>query len=614
MGTVKVSDYVADFLVKNGIKHLFLVSGGGMMHLLDSVAKHEELSLTFNLNEQATGICAETYGQFTNHLGACMLTTGPGATNAVTGCAGAWVDSTPVIYISGQCRINQMGQLKGLRIYGAQEIAIIPMVKPITKYAVTVIEKDKIKYHLEKAVHLATNGRKGPVWIDVPLDIQGATVNPDDLIGYEAENLGIKETITEQEKIEECYTLLNDSSRPVILAGHGVVSSGQQNLLRKMAEEFSIPVLTTWRAKGVFGDEEELFMGSPGIPGARYANYALQNADFLLILGTRLNPALTAYDEPHFAFQAKKVIIDIEQPEMDKLDMNFELSICADLTTFLPNLYQQKEKYSFKKREGWHSYCSYIKKKYPIGLERQPVDNEGKVDSYKLAQLLAKHSTSRDVFVGSSSGRACGVSHMAYSLKQGQRFVTSMGIGSMGWCIPSAIACCVASDKQRTLVIEGDGSLQHNIQELALLRTYKLPLKIFVLNNRGYASIFMMQRNNFKGNFAGCNEESGLGFPSIKSIASTYQLAYHIIENDEQIEEVVIDIMKDNEPTICEVNTSIFFDEIPKSMTIANPDGTFESSKLENMYPFVDETEQKINMPKWEEIVEEDTHTWSWKA
>ena len=600
MRLIKLSDYVAEFLVKNGISHLFLISGGGMMHLLDSAAKNEELSLVYNLNEQATGICAESYGQFTNHLGACMLTTGPGATNAVTGCAGAWVDSTPVMYISGQCRIDQMGQLNGLRIYGAQEIAIIPVVKPITKYAVTVLKKEEIKYHLEKALYLATHGRKGPVWLDIPLDIQGSMIDVDELEGYDP--CADEDTcVIEKQKwmIDEVYSLLNDAKRPIILAGHGVISSNQQELLRKIAEEFAIPVVTTWRAKGIFGDEEELFMGEPGIPGVRYANYAVQNADLVIILGTRLNPAITAYDEPHFACNAKKVMVDIEQKEIDKLDIAFDVSIRADITEFLPAFYAKREQYFYDEREEWHNYCRYIKEKYPISKERQPIDNGGKTDGYQLAQVLSTHSSSEDVFVGSSSGRACGISHMAYSLKKDQRFVTSMGIGSMGWCVPSAIACCFASGKKRTIVIEGDGSLQHNIQELALINNYNLPLKIFVLNNGGYASIYMMQRNNFAGNYAGCDSDSGLGFPSIQAIAKAYNIAYHCIENDAQIKGVVKDIMKDSAPTICEVHTSIFFDEIPKSMTIANPDGTFSSSKLENLYPFVSDEDQALNMPKW---------------
>lgn len=600
MAKIKVSDYVAAFLTQNGIKDLFLISGGGMMHLLDSVGKEKDLNLIFNLNEQASAICAESYAQFTNHLGACMVTTGPGATNAVTGCAGAWVDGTPVLFISGQCKREQMGQLMGLRIYGAQEIAIVPVVKPITKYAKIVMEPEKISYHLEKAVYLATHGRKGPVWLDIPLDIQGARVDESSLIHFDPETEGYAAPKrVNEEKIRDLFGLLNQAKRPAILIGHGIVAANRQDEIRALVDDFQIPVLSTWRAKGVFGDDEPLFMGSPGIPTTRFSNYVLQNSDFLLILGTRLNPAITAYDEPGFAPNAKKVIVDIESGEIEKLNMDFAMKFVGDVADVIDALFSKKELYVSTDRSQWLGYCTKMKDKYPLKKEEQPVDNEGKTDGFLFADRLSDYSKRSDVFVGSSSGRSCGISHMAYRLKQGQRFITSMGLGSMGWCIPSAISCCIASGKQRTLVIEGDGSLQHNIQELKLISTYQLPLKIFVLSNGGYASIYTMQRNNFQSNFVGCDKESGLQLVDVKKIADTYALSYFRIENNMQIESVLDECMKDDIPCMCEVCGSINFDEIPKSVTVANDDGTFTSCALENLYPFVSEEEQKENMPKW---------------
>ena len=601
MSTIKVSDYIADFIVQQGIKDLFLLSGGGMMHMLDSVSRNEKLNLVFNLNEQASAICADSYAQFNGHLGACMVTTGPGATNAVTGCAGAWVDSNPVLYISGQCKTSQMGQLMGLRIYGAQEIAIVPCVKPITKYAVTVLKKEEIRYHLEKAVYLATHGRKGPVWIDVPLDIQGAWVEEEELIAFDPVKEGFEEknNIAEAD-IAKLYEMLNEAKRPAILIGHGIVAAGRQNQIRKIAEDFQIPVLATWRAKGVFGDEESLFMGSPGIPTTRFSNYVLQNTDFLLIIGTRLNPAVTAYDEPHFAPNAKKIMVDIEEKEITKLDIEFAMQFAADAADFVDAMLAHQQLYRPADRSKWLSYCTRMKEKYPLRNEKQPLDNEGKVDGFLFADRLSDYAEASDVFVGSSSGRTCGISHMAFRLKKNQRFVTSMGIGSMGWCLPSAISCCIASGKQRTLLLEGDGSLQHNIQELALIRKYHLPVKIFIFANSGYASIYTMQMNNFKSEFAGCNEDSGLHLADIEKTANLYDLPYYKIETNDQVDTVLSEIMQNDEPCLCEVCVSINFDEIPKSMTIANPDGTFTSSKLENLYPFVSEEEQAENMPNWE--------------
>lgn len=597
---MKVSDYVAKFLTENGIKDLFLISGGGIMHLLDSVARQEGLNLVFNLNEQATGICADSYAQFTNNLGACLVTTGPGATNAITGCAGAWVDSSAVLYISGQTKTADMGQLKGLRQFGAQEIAIVPMVKPITKYAVTVMRADEIKYHLEKAVHFATHGRKGPVWIDIPLDIQGSEVDLPDLIGFSSESEQLIETYAvEPNVISRVYELINHSERPVVLMGHGVTVSNRGEELHLLLDEFKIPVLATWRAKGIYGDMDELFMGYPGIPAPRYANYVLQNSDFLLIIGSRLNPAITAYAENNFAPNATKVIVDIDNNEINKLLIPFELKINTNAGTLIDALILNKEKYLNKPRENWINYCKNMKAKYPLRDEVQPLDNEGKVDGFQFADRLSDYISSEDIVVGSSSGRTCGISHMALRLKRGQKFITSMGIGSMGWCLPSAIASCIASARKRTILLEGDGSLQHNIQELALIRAYNLPIKLFILSNTGYASIYMMQKNNFGANYSGCTEDTGVSFPSLESIAATYGLTFYSIRTDNEIEEALKAIMADDRPTICELLCSLNFDEIPKSITTVNPGGTFSSSKLENLYPYVDDDEQKANMPLW---------------
>ena len=594
---MKVSDYVAKFLTENGIKDLFLISGGGIMHLLDSVAKQEGLNLVFNLNEQATGICADSYAQYTNHLGICLVTTGPGATNAVTGCAGAWLDSSPVLYISGQTKTADMGQLKGLRQFGAQEIAIVPMVTPITKYAVTVMRADEIKYHLEKAVYLATHGRRGPVWIDIPLDIQGSQVDVQNLKGFNPESEGLIETYTvETNVISKVYDLINNAERPVVLMGHGVTACGKGKDLHQLLDEFRIPALATWRAKGIYGDDDELFMGSPGIPATRYSNYVLQNSDFLLIMGSRLNPAITAYAEENFAPNAVKIIVDIDNNEINKLTIPFELKINTDAGVFIESLVANKDKYINKLRESWIDYCVNIKAKYPLSKEVQPLDNEGKVDGFMFADKLSDYITSEDVVVGSSSGRTCGISHMALKLKRGQKFITSMGIGSMGWCLPSAIASCVASGRQRTILLEGDGSLQHNIQELALINTFKLPIKLFVYSNSGYASICVMQKNNFDSNYAGCNKESGVDFPSMESIALAYNLNYFVIKSNDEINTVLDEVMKDDRPILCEVEGSINFDEIPKSKTIANKDGTFSSSMLEYLYPFIDLNEHNENM------------------
>ena len=600
MSTIKVSDYITQFIVDQGIQNIFMLSGGGMMHMLDSVQKQEGLNPIFNLNEQASGICAEAYAQYTGNISACMVTTGPGAMNAVTGCAGAWVAGTPVLFISGQVKREQMGQTMGVRFYGVQEVAIVPCVTPITKYAVVVMDKTEIRYHLERAVYLATHGRKGPVWIDVPLDIQGSIVDEDELKSYDPiKEHDVTEYSVSGETISDIYRILNESKRPIVLIGNGVPASGGQENIRYLVEKFQIPVLATWRAKGIFGDEEELFMGSPGIPTTRYSNYVLQNADFLLIIGSRLNPAITAFDERHFAYQAKKVIVDIDANEIKKLDMDFERTIVTDAGLFLQEMKNHADMYETQDRKEWLTYCTKMKEKYPLNKEKQPCNNEGKVNGFLFAEKLSDHSMAEDIFIGSDSGRTCGISHMAYKLKKDQKFVESLSLGSMGWCLPSAIACSIAGGRKRTLLIEGDGSLQHNIQELQLIKTYELPIKLFIYENSGYASIFAMQRNNFQSRYCGCNASSGLTLPELKKVSELYGLNYHCINKDEEIDSVLNEVMKDDAPCLCEVKGSIYFDEIPKSVTIANADGTFTSSKLEYLYPYITEEEQIENMPRW---------------
>lgn len=598
---MKVSDYIAEFIAKLGVKDIFLISGGGMMHLLDSVGKNKDLNIVCNLNEQASSICADSYAQYTNDLGVCMLTTGPGGTNAVTGIAASYLDSVPVLAISGQCKTADSAALRNVRQFGAQEVDIISMVKPITKYSVKVTDKEEIRYHLEKAVYLAKTGRKGPVWLDIPLDIQAAQIEPGELKAFDP--MKEKMQIVEQnlsENIEEIYRLLLKAKRPVVLIGGGVVSAGAKEEIRSLVDKLQVPVLATWRAKDVFSDDYSLYFGSPGIPTTRYSNYVLQNSDLLIIIGTRLNPALTAYDEPHFAFQAKKVIVDIDENEINKLNMTFKEKIYADAGIFIREMLRSIDSYAIPSYIEWIEFCNQMKQKYPITNEKQPIEHEGLVDGYYFTKKLSAYCNNEDVFIGSSSGRTCGISHMAFEVKEGQRFISSMGLGSMGFVVPSAIASCLASGRKRTIALEGDGSLQHNIQELQLIKNYNLPIKLFILSNSGYASIYMMQKNNFKSQFAACDEQTNVAFPNMKDIAKAYNLDYYCIEGNEQVESVLKQVMCDERPVLCELKTSIYFDEIPKSMTVAHPDGTFSSSKLENLYPFLSEEELKENMPQWE--------------
>jgi acetolactate synthase-1/2/3 large subunit len=594
---IKVSDYVIKFLENNGVRDVFLISGGGMMHLLDSAGRSKRINIICNLNEQASSICADSYAQYTNELGVCLVTTGPGGTNAVTGVAAAYLDSSPVFAISGQAKTTDLSFDKGVRQIGPQEVDIVSIVKPITKYAITVMDKNEIRYHLEKALFLATHGRRGPVWIDVPLNIQGANIEEDTLAGFDPQAEGLlDEGSVDKDQIKRIFQLISKSKRPVFLAGHGLVASKSADAFVNLAAKLNIPVLTSWRARGLYGDEDKSFFGHPGSPGPRYSNYIIQNSDLLIDIGARLNFAMTAFNNKGFAPNAKKVIVDIDINELNNIDISIEEKVVSDAKSFVDAMTAELGGHSIINRDDWWKYCRKIKEKYPITAERQPNPDTDCVDGYKLADKISQRSKRDDIFIGSSSGRTCGISHMGLSIKSGQRFISSMGLGSMGFTLPSSIAACIASGKKRTIALEGDGSLQHNIQELQLISSLKLPIKLFILSNGGYASIYIMQKNHFKCNYTGCIPENSLTFPDLKELASLYKLDYYFIGNDEAIDSVLDQVMKDDRPVLCKINGSVYFDEIPKAMTTIKPDGTINSSSLENLYPFLPESEVKENM------------------
>ncbi|OPH54547.1 hypothetical protein BC351_31710 [Paenibacillus ferrarius] len=595
---IKLSDYVIQFVENIGVRDVFLISGGGMMHLLDSAERSPALNIICNLNEQATSICADSYAQYTNKLGVCLLTTGPGGTNAITGVTASYLDSNPVLVISGQAKSTDLAIGTGVRQVGAQEVDVVAIAKPITKYAVIVLDKQSIRYHLEKALYLATNGRRGPVWVDIPLDIQGATIDEITLYGFNPEEEGFfkKSNTIDEMQINRIYDLLNKAKRPAFLIGYGLVASDASEEFQLLVRNLGIPVLASWRAKGVFSDSDPLYFGHPGSPGARSSNYILQNTDLLIIIGSRLNAPMTAYNLENFASNAKKVIVDIDENEINRLSIPLSETLVIDASSFVLAMQDQIELYDKPNLTNWLSYCREMREKYQLIKEKQPFEDSGCVDGYRLGYEISSRCSQDDILVGSSSGRTCGISHMAFNVHEGQKFITSMGLGSMGFTLPSAIAASIAGGKQRTIALEGDGSLQHNLQELQLISTYGLPIKLFVLNNGGYASIYVMQRNHFKSNYSACTPETLLEFPAADKLADLYGLDYYRIDTNDKLDEILDQVMKDSRPVLCEVMGSILFDEIPKAMTKVNEDGTLISSSLENLYPYLSPEEVRENM------------------
>ena len=595
---MKVSDYLISRLQGFGVKDVFLLSGGGMMHMLDSLAKNNNINKYYNLNEQATSFCADAYAQTTNTLGVCFVTTGPGATNAITGVASAHIDSTPLLVISGQVRTDAMVGDKKVRQYGAQEIGIIPIVESITKYAVTIMKAEEIRYHLEKAIYLATHGRKGAVWLDVPLDVQGAQIAPDSLKAFDpvAENLEPAGHVSDED-IHAVYELLKTAKRPVLLVGYGVIQAGAWRALMDFVRKIGVPVLSSYRAKGLLASNLDVnFFGCPSAIAPRYTNYILQNSDALLSIGCGLGYNLTVFNERNFAFGARKIINNIDPFEISKLDMKIEKAIVCDAGELLSKLMDDLRFSALPDWIEWMDYCNNMRDKYPPQKEGESAVLSNAVDGYTLSQSLWRYSSNSDVIVASMTTYMGDYLCVPYIPKKGQLFVITLGLGAMGSGLPNAVAACIASGKKRTILFEGDGSLQHNIQELALIKTYGLPIKVIVESNGGYLQIKNMQNRHFEGRLAGCDSESGVRFPNLSEIAKAYGLRYEMIKNNNELDDKMNQILMDNEPFLVEVVGSQKPRVLPIVQSRILADGKMATASMEDMFPFLSEEEHAENM------------------
>lgn len=586
---IKLSDYVFQFLEEKGIKQAFLLPGGGAMHLDDSIGK-SNIAYTCFLHEQAAAIAAEAYGQHTNTPGLVLVTSGPGATNAITGVTAGWIDSTPMIVLSGQSKRADLVGDKGVRQIGSQEVQIVPMIKPITKYAVQVLEPSEIKYHLEKAYYEATTGRPGPVWLDIPLDVQACMLDEKTLIGYNVE----KETeVCIGETINKTLELLRTSEKPLLLAGNGIKLADAAKELYGLMEKLQIPTETTWKTIDLLGEDNPLYAGHPGIMGDRGANLIVQNADFILSIGCRLDTSITAFNDRHFGKCAKKVIVDIDANEIARMDMDKEAIAVCDAKVFLSALLEavgkdskviSQQTASTSKLE-WLAYCHEIREKNPIVTAAHKNVNDY-VSAYYFIGELCKLLREDDVIVPESSGGAGEITYQAFKLKMGQKMKNAAGLGSMGFGLPYAIGSCIANDRRRTILINGDGAFQLNIQELETLHRLELPVKIFIWNNGGYASIRSMQRNNFEGRYVASDPKSGLTMPNVSKIAAAYGFKIYSISTNAELDEMLPIIMKDDEPMLCEVMVLPEETVSPRVKAIVGPNGQMTSGPLEKMWPY----------------------------
>ncbi len=543
-------------------------------------------------HEQAVSFAAESYSRIKNKPGAAIITTGPGGTNCSTGVASCWIDSVPTIFISGQVYLNQTIGNSGLRQIGVQEFDIVKMVNSSTKYSVIIKDPKSIKYHLEKAYHSSIQGRPGPVWIDIPANIQNANVNPKSLKGYHV-NLKKNSNNKLNEQIKKVAQLLVKSKRPVIHLGQGVKIANAQNILRKLLNKYKIPFALTWNASDLIESDHECYIGRPGAFAERGTNFIIQNCDFYISVGTRLPFMVTGYNAKDFARKAKKVMVDIDQLEVKKSNVNLDKKICSDAKYFLKKLYEYlPNKIGLIK--DWTSYCKNIRHKYPIVLEKFKKQKKT-INSYVFIDTLSDILNKKDVVV-TDMGLSFVGTHQAFRVKKGQKLFTNSGHAPMGWGLPAAIGACYASQKKRIICITGEGGLQMNIQEFATVMHNKLPIKTFIYNNGGYLTIKQTQQLGFQSRIMGSNKKTGLSFPSYKKIAESHNIKYYKIKNNINLRKNLKKILSNNKPAICELIIDHNQEQMPKAINKRMPDGKSIPTKYEDMFPFLSSKELKENM------------------
>lgn len=589
---IKVSDYIAQFLADRGIRDCFMVTGGGAMHLDDAIGHHPGIRCIFNHHEQACAIAAEGYTRMTGMLAAICVTSGPGGTNAITGVMGGWLDSIPMFVLSGQVKrettVCSCPDLN-LRQLGDQEFGIIDSVKNMTKYAAMVTVPQEIAYHLEKAYSLAVNGRGGPVWLDIPLDVQGATVETDSLLHFEAEHEGYWATPAIQSSATELVLdKLRTAKAPLVMAGTGINLGGAREALLAFLEKYQLPVVTAWNANDTVAYDNLHYVGMPGTVGIRSGNFAVQNCDLLISLGCRMNIRMIGYNHFDFARNAFKIVVDIDSRELMKPTIQPDLPIHGDVKDFLSAMLE-KDYTPQAQHEVWRKWCRDLLLRYPAVLPEY-YGKAAQINPYVFIEKLFAELREDDRII-CGNGSACVITFQAAKIKQGQRMFTNSGCAAMGYGLPAAIGVAISDNSRRTICIDGDGSIMMNLQELATVAHNKLNIKVFLLNNNGYLSIRQTQRNLFKPPYIGIDRESGVGFPDFHKLAEAFGIGYFRIEGEEDAARTVDEALMCNGPCICEVLVDPEQHFVPKSSSKVLPDGRIVSPSLDDMSPFLEREE-----------------------
>lgn len=564
------------------------------MHLNEAFGKHPGLQCIFNHHEQASAMAAESYARLTNQAAIVNVTTGPGGINALNGVFGAWTDSIPMIIVSGQVRYDTTVASTGkpLRQMGDQEFAeIITCAGTMTKYAVSVSDPASIRYHLEKALFLTSHGRQGPVWLDIPMNVQGAKIDPEQLPGYTEEEPSQDNFI---DQLPDIVRRLAQAERPVILVGAGIRLSHSHQAFLDLLETASIPVTTAWNAHDALHDEHPCYAGRPGTLGDRAGNFAVQNADLLLVLGSRLNIRQIGYNWTTFARAAYKIMVDIDPQELDKPTLKIDLPVQADLATFLPALTQKIREHGRIEKSIWLDWCIARRHRYPVVLPEYKA-NSTPINPYYFVEVLSTQLPPGQITV-TGDGTACVATFQAARIKAGQRLYTNSGSASMGYDLPAAIGASIGAPGQNIICLAGDGSIQMNIQELQTIVHHQMPIKIFVLNNGGYHSIRQTQNNYFPPPLVGCTSESGVSFPDFSRLAYAYNIPYFSCDNHLELESTLAQTLGTLGPVICEIILDPAQGFAPRSASKRLEDGRMLSRPLEDLAPFLSDEELAENM------------------
>lgn len=593
---IKLSDYVIQFFVERGIQDCFLISGGGIMHLLDSVGRNGGMRYFCNYHEQACAIGAEGYARVTTRPGLCLGTTGPGAINALSGMTAAWVDSVPLILLAGQVRTDIIADYDKVRQVGPQEGNLVAMAKPVTKYAITVKDPLRVRYELECAYYYATTGRPGPVVLEFPLDVQAALIDETKLEPFPLPSAGPSRELAGD--VAGVIEAIRQARRPLFVAGNGIHYSNSRNLLYEVLSRTQIPVVLPLTAKDLVHEDHPFQLGVFGPSGQRRANFAVQNCDCFIGLAAGLNLQKTGFNLSGFAPNARKIFIDVDEGQLKHQSIRPDLAVQADIHGFLTEFLRQSDALDLRPPENWLDACRRWKNRYPV-MTSDYYQDRHHVNTYVLMDVLSDLVAPEDLVV-TGNGTEVASFYQAFKVQRGQR-AFNLGWGACGWDLPTAIGACVGSGGRRTICATGDGSIQWNIQELLTIRNYQLPIKVFIVNNGGYTCIRYTQKNFFEGRFVGSDPRTGVANPDFEHLACAYGIPFAAIRTNAELRDGIDAVLRTEGPVICELHVAVDQGISPRVSSYRREDGMLESRPIEDMAPFLSREEVFENMHLFDE-------------